>query len=165
MKITNENQALQYNLSVASLKSSSLALNKISVVGDVADNTINYNITTKDTKDATRFLIAGKAKSLNNITEISLNPDGLKLNYDDWTVAENNRIQISSKGILADNFRLSNAGSEILLQSENNSPASPLNVSLKDFKIETITEAIKKILFWLKERLTVQHNCVILLRK
>lgn len=144
MKITNENQALQYNLSVASLKSSSLALNKISVVGDVADNTINYNITTKDTKDATRFLIAGKAKSLNNITEISLNPDGLKLNYDDWTVAENNRIQISSKGILADNFRLSNAGSEILLQSENNSPASPLNVSLKDFKIETITEAIKR---------------------
>ncbi|MCT3743943.1 translocation/assembly module TamB domain-containing protein [Elizabethkingia anophelis] len=144
LKITNENQALQYNLSVASLKSSSLALNKISVVGDVADNTINYNITTKDTKDATRFLIAGKAKSLNNITEISLNPDGLKLNYDDWTVAENNRIQISSKGILADNFRLSNAGSEILLQSENNSPASPLNVSLKDFKIETITEAIKK---------------------
>ncbi|AQW99863.1 cell envelope biogenesis protein AsmA [Elizabethkingia anophelis] len=144
LKITNENQALQYNLGVVSLKSSSLALNKISVVGDVADNTINYNITTKDTKDATRFLIAGKAKSLNNITEISLNPDGLKLNYDDWTVAENNRIQISSKGILADNFRLSNAGSEILLQSENNSPASPLNVSLKDFKIETITEAIKK---------------------
>ncbi len=144
LKITNENQALQYNLGVASLKSSSLALNKISVVGDVANNTINYNITTKDAKDATRFLIAGKAKSLNNITEISLNPDGLKLNYDDWTVAENNRIQISSKGILADNFRLSNAGSEILLQSENNSPASPLNVSLKDFKIETITEAIKK---------------------
>ena len=59
-------------------------------------------------------------------------------------MAENNRIQISSKGILADNFRLSNAGSEILLQSENNSPASPLNVSLKDFKIETITEAIKR---------------------
>nr|WP_305050574.1 hypothetical protein [Elizabethkingia bruuniana] len=165
LKITNENQALQYNLGVASLKSSSLALNKISVVGDVANNTINYNITTKDAKDATQFLIAGTAKSLNDITEISLNPNGLKLNYDDWTVAENNRIQISNKGILADNFRLSNAGSEILLQSENNSPTSPLNISLKDFKIETITEAIKKILFWLKELLTVQHNCVILQRK
>ncbi|MCL1651542.1 translocation/assembly module TamB domain-containing protein [Elizabethkingia miricola] len=144
LKITNENQALQYNLGVASLKSSSLALNKISVVGDVANNTINYNITTKDAKDATQFLIAGTAKSLNDITEVSLNPNGLKLNYDDWTVAENNRIQISSKGILANNFRLSNEGSEILLQSENNSPASPLNVSLKDFKIETIAEAIKK---------------------
>ena len=142
--ITNENQALQYDLSVASLKSESFALNKVKINGDVANNIINYNITTKDDKDETQFLIAGKAKSMNDITEISLNPDGLKLNYMDWTVAENNKIQIFSQGIVADNFTLSNAGAEISLQSESNSPSSPLNVSLKDFKIETITEIIKK---------------------
>ncbi|MFP3597904.1 translocation/assembly module TamB domain-containing protein [Chryseobacterium sp. SIMBA_029] len=144
LKVTNENQALQYSLDVAALKSSSFALNKVNVNGDVANNTINYNITTKDAKDATQFLIAGNAKSMNDITEVSLNPNGLKLNYSDWTVAENNKIQISSKGILADNFRLSNSGSEISLQSESNTPNSPLNISLKDFKIETITEIIKK---------------------
>lgn len=144
IRVTNENQALQYNLNVAALKSASFALNKVNIGGDVANNIINYNITTKDEKDETQFLIAGNAKSLNDITEISLNPDGLKLNYTDWTVGEGNKIQISSKGILADNFRISNAGSEILLQSETQSPNSPLNVSLKDFKIETITELIKK---------------------
>lgn len=144
LKITNENQALQYDLSVAALKSESFALNKVNINGDVANNIINYNITTKDDKDVTQFLIAGNAKSMNDITEISLNPNGLKLNYMDWTVAENNKIQIFSQGIVADNFTLSNAGAEISLQSESNSPSSPLNVSLKDFKIETITEIIKK---------------------
>jgi hypothetical protein len=144
LKITNENQALQYSFDVAALKSDSFALNKVSINGDVANNTVNYNITTKDEKDTTQFLIAGNAKSLNDITEISLHPNGLKLNYNDWTVAENNKIQISSKGILADNFKLSNNGSEISLQSETSAPNSPLNVSLKDFKIETITEIIKK---------------------
>jgi hypothetical protein len=144
LKVTNENQALQYNLNVAALKSSSFALNKVNIGGDIANDIINYNITTKDTKDKTQFLIAGNAKSLNDITEISLNPDGLKLNYTDWTVAEGNKIQISSRGIVVDNFRLSNSGSEILLQSETQSPNAPLNVSLKDFKIETITELIKK---------------------
>ncbi|ASK30621.1 cell envelope biogenesis protein AsmA [Chryseobacterium sp. T16E-39] len=144
LKVTNENNALQYNLNVGALKSSSFALNKINVGGDVSDNTINYNITTKDQKDVTQFLIAGSAKSLNDITEVSLNPNGLKLNYNDWIVAEGNKIQISNKGILADNFKLSNAGSEISLQSESTSPNSPLNISLKDFKIETITEIIKK---------------------
>jgi hypothetical protein len=144
LQVTNENQALQYNLNVASLKSSSFALNKVNIGGNIAENTINYNITTKDAKDATQFLIAGNAKSMNDITEISLNPDGLKLNYTDWNVAEGNKIQISNAGILADNFRLSNGGSEILLQSETQSPNAPLNVSLKDFKIETITELIKK---------------------
>lgn len=144
LKVTNENQALQYNFNVAALKSSSFALNKVNITGDIANNIINYNITTKDQKDVTQFLIAGNAKSLNDITEISLNPNGLKLNYTDWTVAENNKIQISDNGIFADNFRLSNGGSEISLQSESQSPNAPLNVSLKDFKIETITELIKK---------------------
>ncbi|MEG2078572.1 translocation/assembly module TamB domain-containing protein [Chryseobacterium sp.] len=144
LKITNENQALQYDLSVASLASESFALKKVNINGDVAQNIIKYNITTKDEKDETQFLIAGNAKSMNDITEISLNPNGLKLNYMDWTVAENNKIQIFSQGIVADNFTLSNSGAEISLQSESNSPSSPLNVSLKDFKIETITEIIKK---------------------
>ncbi|PZU87303.1 MAG: cell envelope biogenesis protein AsmA [Chryseobacterium sp.] len=144
IKVTNENQALQYNLYVAGLKSSSFALNKIGIAGDVSNNVINYNISTKDEKDVTQFLIAGNAKSLNDITEISLNPNGLKLNYTDWTVAQDNKIRIGKSGILADNFRLSNGASEILLQSENLNPNAPLNVSLKDFKIETITEFIKK---------------------
>jgi hypothetical protein len=144
LKVTNENQALQYSLNAGALKSSSFTLKKIAVNGDVANNIINYNITTKDDKDATQFLIAGNAKSLNDITEISLNPNGLKLNYSDWNVAENNKIQISSQGILADHFILSNGRSEISLQSETDRPTSPLNVSLKDFKIETITELIKK---------------------
>ena len=144
IKVTNENQALQYNLYVAGLKSSSFALNKVGITGDVANNIINYNITTKDQKEVTQFLIAGNAKSLNDITEISLNPNGLKLNYSDWTVSEGNKIQIGKNGILADNFRLSNGGSEIALQSESQTLNAPLNVSLKDFKIETITELIKK---------------------
>lgn len=144
IKVTNENNALQYNLYVAGLKSSSFALNKVGITGDVANNIINYNITTKDQKEVTQFLIAGNAKSLNDITEISLNPNGLKLNYSDWTVSEGNKIQIGKNGILADNFRLSNGGSEIALQSESQTPNAPLNVSLKDFKIETITELIKK---------------------
>ena len=144
LKISNHNQALQYNLDVAALKSESFALNKVNINGDVADNTINYNITTKDDKDVTQFLIAGNAKSLNDVTEISLNSNGLKLNYMDWTVSEDNKIQVGNRGIFADDFRLSNGGSEILLQSESTAANSPLNVSLKDFKIETITEIIKK---------------------
>src|SRR5690606_19718000 len=142
--ITNENRALQVRMDVATLQSESFALNKINISGDVADNTIQYSVTTKDEKDVTQYLIAGTAASVSSATEITLNTDGLKLNYDDWTVAPNNKIVIGEQGIFADNFRISNAGSEILLQSESMAGNSPLNVSLKDFKIETLTEIIKK---------------------
>lgn len=144
LKITNENQALQYDLNVVGFNTESLALNKLSVNGDISDNIINYNITKKDDEDVDQFLIAGNVKSIDDITEISLNPNGLKLNYMDWTVAEGNKIQFGSNGIFADNFRISNSGNEILVQSESNEPNSPLNVNFTNFEIETITEMIKK---------------------
>ncbi len=144
IQIQNENQALQYNLNVAGLNSESFALNKLSVSGDISDNVINYTLTKKDEKDEDQFLIAGTAKSLGEITEISLNPNGLKLDYKDWTVGENNKIQIGPNGIYADNFRISNQGNEILVQSESNSPDSPLNVDFTNFEIANITEIIKK---------------------
>lgn len=144
IQIQNENQALQYNLNVAGLNSESFALNKLSVSGDISDNVINYTLTKKDEKDEDQFLIAGTAKSMGEITEISLNQDGLKLDYKDWTVEENNKIQIGPNGIYADNFRISNQGNEILIQSESDLPDSPLNVDFTNFEIANITEIIKK---------------------
>ena len=142
--INNLNDALVYNVSLANFNNESIQLMKVNLNGDIKDNLITYNASTKDEKDETKFLIAGNVEKLGDLTKISLNPDGLRLNYMDWQVAPDNLIQLSSGGILANNFAISNAGSEIRLQSETNVPNSPLNVSIKDFQIETITEIIKK---------------------
>lgn len=142
--INNLNDALVYKVSLANFSNESIQLMKVNLNGDIKDNLITYNASTKDEKDETKFLIAGNVEKLGDLTKISLNPDGLKLNYMDWQVAPDNLIQLSTGGILANNFAISNAGSEIRLQSETNVPNSPLNVSIKDFQIETITEIIKK---------------------
>lgn len=144
LKLTNQNEALLYSLNVEALKSESFQLKKINLDGDIANNTINYNVSTKDDKDVTQFLVAGNLKTLNDITEISLNPNGLVLNYDQWQIGEGNLIQLRKDGIVANNFKLMHNGSEILLQSESDKGTSPLNISIKDFKIETIAEIIKK---------------------
>ena len=144
LNINNTNDALVYDVKLAEFKNESIALQKVNLNGDIKDNLITYNASTKDGKDETQFLIAGNVEKLGDLTKISLNPDGLKLNYDDWLVASDNFIQIGDRGILANNFTISNNGSEIRVQSENNVPNSPLNISIKDFKIETITELIKK---------------------
>lgn len=144
LHVNNEGDALQYQVNVGAFSSESFALKKVDLHGNVANNVIVYNLSSKDDQDETQFLIAGNAKSINDLTEISLDQNGLRLNYDDWTVDPNNRLQISKRGIFADNFRLSNQGSEIVLQSEGSTPGSPLNVTLKDFKIQQLTEMIKK---------------------
>lgn len=144
LNINNENDKLNFALNVGKVSSDKLELNKLGVVGDAADNILNYHISTRDQKDAEQFVIAGNARSLRDMTEISLNPDGLKLNYTNWNVSPDNRIQFGERGIWAENFVLSNGSSQISLNSETASPDSPLNVDFRDFQIETITEMVKK---------------------
>lgn len=144
LTLNNINDALVYDVKLAEFKNESIALMKVNLTGDVKDNFINYNLSTKDEKDETKFLVAGNVEKLGDLTKISLNPDGLKLNYTNWQVAPDNLLQISSRGIYANNFAISNSGSEIRVQSETDVPNSPLNISIKDFQIETITELIKK---------------------
>ena len=144
LAINNLNDALVYDINLGQFNNESIALMKVRLNGDVKENFITYNASTKDEKDATKFLIAGNVEKMGDLTKIKLNPDGLKLNYTDWKVTPDNFIELSSRGILANNFGISNAGSEIQVQSETNAPNSPLNITLKDFKIETLTELVKK---------------------
>lgn len=144
ININNGGDALVYNINLAEIKSDNIALQKVQLQGDLKDNIITYNATTKDAKDETKFLIAGKLESEGDISRLSLNPDGLKLNYENWQVTPDNYIQFGKSGILAQNFGLSNSGSQILIQSESQTANSPLNVTLTNFQIETITELIKK---------------------
>lgn len=144
INIHTENEALQYSVLLGSFKNESIALQKIDLNGNLANDVLSYHLTSKDEKEVDRFLLAGTAKTFNDITEISLDPDGLKLDYNAWAVSPNNVLQISSNGVYADQFTLSNSGSEINLQSESKQSNSPLNVNIKNFKIETITEMLKK---------------------
>ena len=111
-------------------------LNQLAAVGNIAQNTIDYNISTQDVEGEEQYLIAGNVKSQNDQHIIQLDPNGFKLNYDNWEVNPDNQIIFSnSGGIHADNFILRNGNSVIEIQSENQNLNSPLNINLKDFEI------------------------------
>lgn len=144
LNIENLDQALHYNFDLASFGNDNFSLDRLNLSGEIADNQIHYKLTTLDADDNEQYRIAGMLQTMDEITEISLHPDGLILNEETWMVNENNRIRLTSTGILADNFRISKEGSEILLQSESQNENSPLNIQIRNFQIQDITEIIKK---------------------
>ncbi|MDO5615704.1 MAG: translocation/assembly module TamB domain-containing protein, partial [Cruoricaptor ignavus] len=112
--------------------------------GSVAENTILYEASSKNENGNEQFLIAGLLKSVDDIMQISLNENGLKLDYNNWSVNPENKIQYSEKGLLIKDFEISHNDSRLALQSENDIPNSPLNILIKDFKISEITQMLKK---------------------
>jgi len=144
INIENQDDYLDYNFAVLGLENQSFHLKNTSLTGQIKDNKIGYDLHVRDLENEIRYELSGNVSSLKDAIQIALNENGLKLNYIDWVVNPVNFIQISDSGILANDFEISHDGSLIHIDSENDIPNSPLNIDIKDFTIETITEMIKK---------------------
>jgi hypothetical protein len=78
---------------------------------------------------------------ITNGVKLSLKPDSAVLDYVHWVVGSNNFIEYDSiKGILVNNFSLSNAGQSLSINSTSQTMNAPVKIDFKDFQISTITK-------------------------
>ena len=150
-KITNaqfilatEKDALNYNLVIDDVDSAQLKLFQTELSGTVENDVIAYKLEIDDFKNEPHYRVAGIMTAREKVTEFSLDPDALLLNYESWNIPENNIIKISDEGIWAGNFELGHNQSAIRINSQTAEPDSPLNVNFKNFEIETVSSMISK---------------------
>jgi hypothetical protein len=144
-KIETKDGALTYAADIDAIQNNQFSLPFTSISGEAKDNVLSYNLQIRDRGRKEQYVINGTMKSVGDFTELRLNPEGLKLNYDNWTIAENNLLRFGSDGSLyADNFELSREGSKILLQSSSDRPNAPLQVFFTDFQLKTLTNMVRK---------------------
>src|SRR5690606_4536187 len=111
LDIETDEDALIYSLVIDDIKSGQINLPYTSISGQVAENKVNYTVLIRDNKDEDQYLLAGSLKAEDGNTKISLEPDGLVLNYEPWDIDRENILEFGSKGIYANNFELSNQAS------------------------------------------------------
>jgi len=144
LAVNTVNNALEYSLIINEIKNAQILLPYTSLTGNLKNNILNYNLLVKDKADKDRYAIAGNLKTVNNQSEIRLNIDGLKLNYEPWKIASDNLISLGKNGINATNFLMSNAAQSIKIQSQSLANNAPLAIDFKNFKIETLTSIVEK---------------------
>jgi hypothetical protein len=144
LNVKNEDNALVYSVVIDEVQNEQFLLPHTSLTGNVQNNIVAYKLQIQDKKEKEQYLLAGEMKSVNGNTEVVLNPDGLKLNYQPWDIAVDNLLRFGKEGIYANNFVMSNDGGSIKLQSQSETPNAPLDVALDNFKIETLTNMVQK---------------------
>jgi hypothetical protein len=144
LDVNTQDDALNYSLVIDEVQSEQLLLSHTSITGALKEDLLSYRLQILDKKEEEQYMLAGEMRAANGNTEISLNPDGLRLNYEPWTIAVDNLLRFGKNGIYADNFVLNNEGGSISLQSHSQSSNAPLDVKLENFKIETLTNMIQK---------------------
>ncbi|MBY8961440.1 translocation/assembly module TamB domain-containing protein [Flavobacterium sp. D11R37] len=144
VNLQNEDSALVYNVRVNGVENEQFKVPKTIVAGAIVDNTLTYRLEIVGRKEEEQYMIAGEMRAAEGNTEIVLDPEGLTLNYEPWAIAADNVIRFGESGIYANNFEMSSEGSSIALQSVSEEPGAPLDVTLSNFEIETLTNIIQK---------------------
>ena len=140
----NDEENLNYSVTLNQLDSEQFRLANIVLDGFIANNVIDYNLLVKNEDNEVRYKIAGNVATANDLIDVTLKQDGLVLNYDTWTVTPDNKLTVYPTGVVAENLQLSNNNSSVFVASETNDPLSPLNLKFQNFKIESLTEIIRK---------------------
>jgi hypothetical protein len=144
LNVETKDEALVYHFDIDAIQNESLFLPFTSLSGNVKDDVVTYDLLIRDRGKKEQYAIAGTAKTVNGNTEIRLNPDGLKLNYDNWTVSPDNALRFGPDGIYANNFELSREGNLLRIQSQSQAKNAPLEVTFENFSLETLTNMVSK---------------------
>lgn len=143
LKINKEENAIVYSFIVDDLKNASFQLPYTNISGKVEDNTVDYVLQLKDIKDVERYLLSGTLKNVNGNSEVAFINDNLKLNYENWTIADKNIIKIGTNGIYINDFILTNNANQFSVKSESEKPNAPIDVDFKDFDLKTLTNIVE----------------------
>ncbi|GAB3639342.1 hypothetical protein GCM10027422_49330 [Hymenobacter arcticus] len=149
LRVDSDPRKLDYALRLARARQdSSFSLRRPSFVGNVADNKVNTRVAILgDSSSRERLALAGALQVLaqrgGDAYQFAFANDQI-INYDTWTAGANNYVRYNADGtVVANNLRLTNGTSALVVQSQN--PAvntSPLAVRFEQFQLAILSKAI-----------------------
>lgn len=144
INVEAKENALEYQVSLATIESGSLKIPFTSLSGKVENNILSYALEVKDAKDKQQYFIAGEFLHDKDKNVVKLDAENFILNYDKWDMDPDNSIEFGDKRLHINKFYLSNSGNELKIQSEGEQNNAPLKLEFVNFKIETILSIVKK---------------------
>lgn len=144
INVEAKENALDYNLSVATVENGDFKLPKTVLSGKVENNIVDYALQINDTSDKEKYYLAGQLEHKTDENIFKIDAEKLVLNYENWKVNPENSIEFGNNGLYINQFELSNAGNQLKIQSQQNQANAPIDIQFVDFKIETILSIVKK---------------------
>ena len=121
-----------------------LQIGTTSLQAQAANNNIHFFLKSQDTRNKDKYSLGGNFQYIGpNQYALSLSPDNLMLNYDQWTMSPENKITVNNNDILVNNFLLSRNNQQLKIQSLTNQSNSPMQINFTNFRLATITGLIQ----------------------
>ncbi len=141
--LVTADSTMYYSTLIERIKINNIELNNTVLSGQVNENNIDFGLWIKDKQAKDRYHLGAKMAVNENNYSFSLFEDGLMLNYDKWSISPGNQILFGNSGVLAKDFRLTQNGQELYIQSQDSTLNSPIDIKFNNFRIETLSQMLE----------------------
>ncbi|QHI36323.1 hypothetical protein IMCC3317_16850 [Kordia antarctica] len=134
-----EKETLDFDFKLGSLKTGALAIQKISLKGNVKDQIVYTDFIAKDA-DETLIQIASEITKQKDSISFHINPKGFILNKQNWSILSDNKITYTTNYLGFKDFKLSQNEQQITVS--NTLPGKTIEhvgFNFKNFELSTIT--------------------------
>lgn len=143
-QLSSGDTAMKYEISFENAAVKNLLLNNASLKGQISKNTVYGNVIFRNKLSEKIYQLSMSMQKQNKGVRFHLNPDSLLLNRQSWQVNPLNSIYYDSAGLIVSNVGLQYKDQSILVNTRANDPASPIDLSFKNFSIRTLTDMIRQ---------------------
>lgn len=132
---------LNCHLSIDKIMVDSMRIDGLEFDGIVADNEIESELIVLDSADKRKYVIASTILSTEGGFDLRLPPTGIVLNYEPWTVPENNHLRFGGAQVAAKDLELAH-GAERIVFTSSGEKGTPMTVGFRDLNLESLTSMV-----------------------
>ncbi|HMJ48486.1 MAG TPA: translocation/assembly module TamB domain-containing protein [Ferruginibacter sp.] len=139
--ISSRNERINYAVTFDTLHYIQNTFYGTTVNGSAAHDSLSIEALTQDNKKKDWFGIHA-GLFINGETYTFRLKDNLLLNYENWNVAPDNYISYSPQGYIVNNFSMSSDTAKIFINSRQQVPNSPIDVTIDNFNLKSISSIL-----------------------
>ena len=132
---------LNYNLIVDRIMIDSMKIDGLAINGTVANDSGRSELIILDSADREKYVLAATFFSLQDEFALKLIPGEIVLNYQPWSVPEDNIMRFGGEKFVADNVQLTNMRERIIIESKEE-PGTPIFIGFRELNLEYLSSMI-----------------------
>ncbi len=141
--VNSDSTALYYTISSRLISNSLIKLDNFLLEGRLADNQLFATTSSIDGKNK-KLLIRSQITTENANYKLTFDPTGFYLMNNKWGIAADNYIEFGEQGFLIHHLFMNHAESHVNIASVNDRFEDDLNVTIKNFRLDDVSQIIEK---------------------
>jgi hypothetical protein len=142
--VNSDPKALDFSIKLDEAKLDTLRIDAIQWEGKLASNVLETDLTILDSLGEEKYILATEANSIPEGFKIHMVPKRLLLNYESWSIPDNNFILLGNKTLQASNFKLTRNQEQFSIAS--NAEQSTLQFLFENFQLSTVTNLVAGVI-------------------